>query len=49
LTTEERDGWTTSTRDSSLAAHFEHTVIVGSRRPTVVTAPLRRFASAALR
>ena len=31
------DGWTIATADGSLAAHVEHTVMVG-RRPTVLTA-----------
>lgn len=31
------DGWTVKTRDRSLSAHFEHTVIVTSDGPEVVT------------
>src|SRR4051812_36351013 len=31
------DGWTISTRDGSRAAHFEHTVAIGSDRPRVLT------------
>jgi methionyl aminopeptidase len=31
------DGWTIATADGSLAAHVEHTVMVG-RTPTVLTA-----------
>lgn len=32
------DGWTVVTRDGSLAAHFEHTVVVTKDGPLVVTA-----------
>lgn len=31
------DGWTIATTDGSLAAHVEHTVVVGARRPLVLT------------
>jgi methionyl aminopeptidase len=31
------DGWTISTEDGSLAAHFEHTVAVASDGPRVLT------------
>jgi methionyl aminopeptidase len=31
------DGWTAVTKDSSLAAHFEHTVAVGANGPLVLT------------
>ncbi|MCX7928053.1 MAG: type I methionyl aminopeptidase [Candidatus Omnitrophica bacterium] len=31
------DGWTAVTKDRSLSAHFEHTVIVGIKKPEVVT------------
>lgn len=31
------DGWTISTRDGSLAAHFEHTVLITHGRPEVLT------------
>jgi methionyl aminopeptidase len=31
------DGWTMRTRDGSLAAHFEHTVIVWKAGPEIVT------------
>ena len=31
------DGWTAVTRDRSLAAHFEHTVVVTERDPEVLT------------
>lgn len=33
------DGWTTRTRDGSLAAHFEHTVAVTADGPRVLTLP----------
>jgi len=39
------DGWTISTRDGSLAAHFEHTVAVteaGPRNLTASKVPLLR-------
>lgn len=31
------DGWTIVTKDRSLAAHFEHTVIVGERKAEILT------------
>ena len=31
------DGWSISTSDGSLSAHFEHTVAVGRKRPQVLT------------
>ena len=31
------DGWTVVTADGSLAAHVEHTVLVGERGPEVLT------------
>ena len=33
-----RDGWTAVTKDGSLAAHFEHTVAVGTDGPVILTA-----------
>ena len=33
----EDDGWTLSTRDGSLAAHFEHTVLVTEDGVEVLT------------
>ena len=33
------DGWTVVTNDGSLAAHWEHTVLVGEHGPEVLTAP----------
>lgn len=33
------DGWTTRTRDGSLAAHFEHTVAITEEGPWVLTLP----------
>jgi methionyl aminopeptidase len=35
---EARDGWTLRTADGSLAAQFEHTVVVTRGRPLVLTA-----------
>jgi methionine aminopeptidase len=35
---EDRDGWTIRTRDGSLAAHYEHTVVVTSSGPVLLTA-----------
>ncbi|MDZ4179231.1 MAG: type I methionyl aminopeptidase [Coriobacteriia bacterium] len=32
------DGWTVVTRDGSLSAHFEHTVLVGVNGPEILTA-----------
>jgi len=31
------DGWTVRTRDGSLAAHFEHTIVVEAARPRILT------------
>jgi len=31
------DGWTAVTRDGSLAAHFEHTIVVTDAEPEVLT------------
>jgi methionyl aminopeptidase len=31
------DGWSISTSDGSLSAHFEHTVAVGKKGPRVLT------------
>ncbi|GHF43086.1 methionyl aminopeptidase [Deinococcus metalli] len=33
-----RDGWTLSTTDGGLAAHFEHTVMITRGRPVILTA-----------
>jgi methionyl aminopeptidase len=35
------DGWTISTKDGSLSAHFEHTVAVTSAGPRILTLPSR--------
>jgi methionyl aminopeptidase len=35
--TEDDDGWTVRTRDGSLAAHHEHTLIVTTGRPEILT------------
>jgi len=37
VTFEHDDGWSISTRDSSLAAHFEHTVAITADGPRVLT------------
>jgi methionyl aminopeptidase len=34
----ERDGWTVTTRDGSLSAHYEHTVVVTRGAPILLTA-----------
>jgi methionyl aminopeptidase len=34
---QEDDGWTISTVDGSWAVHTEHTIVVGARRPLVLT------------
>jgi methionyl aminopeptidase len=31
------DGWTIVTRDRSLSAHFEHTIVIGEDGPEVLT------------
>ena len=36
--TEDDDGWTVRTRDGSLAAHHEHTLIITTGRPVLLTA-----------
>ena len=33
------DGWTVTTEDGSLSAHFEHTVAVTEAGPVVLTLP----------
>jgi methionyl aminopeptidase len=38
LTRTRPDGWTIRTRDGSLAAHVEHTVMITSGRPLILTA-----------
>jgi methionyl aminopeptidase len=35
---EDQDGWTIRTRDGSLAAHFEHTLVVTKGAPLLLTA-----------
>jgi methionyl aminopeptidase len=32
------DGWTAKTKDGSLSAHFEHTVLITNRGPVILTA-----------
>ncbi|MCU0770748.1 MAG: type I methionyl aminopeptidase [Verrucomicrobia bacterium] len=36
-----KDGWTVVTRDASLSAHFEHTVLVTETEPEIMTCPQR--------
>ncbi len=33
------NGWTMRTKDGSLAAHYEHTLVITRDRPLVLTAP----------
>jgi methionyl aminopeptidase len=40
------DGWTMSTADGSLSAHFEHTVAITAAGPRVLTGPSPRVTSA---
>ena len=35
------DGWSSSTSDGSLAAHFEHTVAVTAEGPRILTEPAK--------
>ncbi len=35
---EDADGWTIRTADGSLAAHYEHTVVITRDRPVLLTA-----------
>jgi methionyl aminopeptidase len=37
-TVTDRDGWTVRTSDGSLAAHFEHTIVITRGRPMLLTA-----------
>jgi methionyl aminopeptidase len=32
-----KDGWTVVTRDGSISAHFEHTVLVTENEPEILT------------
>ena len=34
------DGWTVLTRDGSLSAHYEHTIVITKRNPIVLTGAL---------
>jgi len=38
------DGWTASTTDGSLSAHFEHTVLIGTEGPEILSVPQGREA-----
>ena len=35
--TQDRDGWTYRTRDGSLSAHFEHTIVVTEHGNEILT------------
>jgi methionyl aminopeptidase len=35
---EDGNGWTIRTRDGSLAAHHEHTLLITKERPVILTA-----------
>jgi methionyl aminopeptidase len=35
---EDRDGWTIRTKDGSLAAHHEHTLVISGKHPVLLTA-----------
>jgi methionyl aminopeptidase len=37
IKTDESDGWTIKTRDGSLAAHFEHTVLITENGAEILT------------
>jgi methionyl aminopeptidase len=37
-TVEDRNGWTIRTRDGSLAAHYEHTLVITRSQPLILTA-----------
>jgi methionyl aminopeptidase len=34
----EKDGWTISTADGSLSAHYEHTLVITNGDPILITA-----------
>jgi len=34
----DKDGWTIRTRDGSLSAHYEHTLVITADAPLVLTA-----------
>jgi methionyl aminopeptidase len=36
-----KDGWTVLTKDGSLSAHFEHTVLVTESKPEILTCPAK--------
>ena len=37
IVTDKDDGWTIRTRDGSLAAHFEHTVLITENGAEIIT------------
>ncbi len=39
---QDRDGWTLRTRDGSLSAHYEHTILITRGAPVVLTGELRQ-------
>jgi len=36
-----KDGWTVATKDGSLSAHFEHTILVTESEPEILTCPAK--------
>jgi methionyl aminopeptidase len=36
-----KDGWTVVTKDGQLSAHFEHTILVTSAEPEILTCPAK--------
>jgi methionyl aminopeptidase len=37
VTVDKKDHWTVRTRDKSLSAHFEHTVLITDNKPEILT------------
>jgi methionyl aminopeptidase len=37
-TRQDSDGWTIRTKDGSLSAHYEHTLVITGDRPVLLTA-----------
>jgi methionyl aminopeptidase len=40
-----KDGWTVVTQDGSLSAHFEHTVLITSGKPEILTWPEKKLSA----
>jgi methionyl aminopeptidase len=36
-----KDGWTVVTKDGSVSAHFEHTVLITEAEPEILTCPAK--------